>query len=276
MTETFVPIPVWNGATGNWKPGRIYYNGPRFGQSAELTGVVVHWADGTQDSTDRTFQNPNRVASAHASFEEDNLHVYVESKNTAFHSGNGVLNCETIGGEFSAEPGRDATDATYETGCQYFVREIHRNGKKVSQMRFYRHGEIIPTACCGTVDVNRVRNRCLEIENAGAILPNLIFPISAPIKIPVIEEFMPFMTDLSPSQEYREEVKRMQKYLEIKGHFFTDQGNNDGYYGAVTQRAVHDFQGAHGILNTTQYGWWYPLTRAAANRDLSIPQTTNT
>lgn len=81
--------------------------------------------------------------------------------------------------------------------------------------------------------------------------------------------FTPFETNLKPSQEYSDEVKRMQSFLTVLG-FFKDSGPQDGYYGPKTQAAVHAFQGAHGILNTTQYGWWYPITRGRANEQLTI------
>lgn len=91
---------------------------------------------------------------------------------------------------------------------------------------------------------------------------------SATVTVPV-NAYDPFVTDLSPSQSYSPEVARMQHFLTDKG-FFQDAGPQDGYYGPKTQSAVHGFQQANGIVRTTQYGWWYPMTRAAANRQLTI------
>lgn len=101
---------------------------------------------------------------------------------------------------------------------------------------------------------------------------------SAPVRIVVTAEgqdvpaadppFRPFLTDLSPSQSYSDEVKRMQEFL-IWKRFMQDQGNNDGYYGPLTQQAVHAFQQANGITATSRFGWWYPVTRQKANQQLS-------
>lgn len=271
-SDIFVPIPAWSGVNGNWKPGRIYYNGPKIGKKADVTTAVVHWADGLQASTVKTFQDPNRIASAHASVEDGNLRRFVSPLDTAFNCGNGVINCESIAVEFSAQPGRDATDATYESGCQYYVEAFHSLGRRITDITFRAHRDIKPTLCCGTVDVKHIWQRCLEIESTPSIITT-----AATVHVPItsIQQFAPFLTDLSPSNLYSDEVKRMQKYLELKGHYFTDQGNNDGYYGPITQRAVHDFQGDHGILSTTRYGWWYEGTRAIANADLTYPLTTN-
>ena len=99
--------------------------------------------------------------------------------------------------------------------------------------------------------------------------------------------FDPFLTNLSPSQTYSNEVKRMQSFLTAKG-FFQDAGPQDGFYGPKTQSAVDAYQLSRGvkhevgkdsndnvIFNTTDFGYWYDMTRAAANRELSIPTTTN-
>lgn len=86
---------------------------------------------------------------------------------------------------------------------------------------------------------------------------------------PSYQVFSPFYEDLEPSQVYSDEVKRVQSFLSAHG-FFTDAGTQDGYYGPKTQDAVHAFQQANGIKVTSEYGWWYPLTRSKANQQLTI------
>lgn len=82
---------------------------------------------------------------------------------------------------------------------------------------------------------------------------------------PAVPQFAPFLEDLSPSQIYRDEVKRVQEFLIWQG-FMVDQGQNDGYYGPITQAAVNGFQKAHGIEALPNYfGWWYPMSRDQAN-----------
>jgi len=116
-----------------------------------------------------------------------------------------------------------------------------------------------------------------QYRTTGTVMRAVIFvrpeavPASATVSVPV-NSYMPFTEDLSPSQTYRPEVARMQRFLTDKG-LFKDAGPQDGYYGPRTQQAVHDFQQANGITKATQFGWWYPMTRAAANRQLSIDHT---
>lgn len=99
--------------------------------------------------------------------------------------------------------------------------------------------------------------------------PPSISLTSAPVSIAVVSTFSPFLSDLSPSQEYNAEVARMQRYLTNKGKF-VDAGPQDGWYGSKTAKAIHDFQVSNGLTQTTEYGWWYPLTRSFANQDLLI------
>ena len=98
--------------------------------------------------------------------------------------------------------------------------------------------------------------------------PNLNPVQFIPVNTPVSQHFDSFLVDMSPNQTYSDDVVRMQKFLTVKG-WFQDAGPQDGWYGPKTATAVHNFQVFHGITNTTQFGWWYPLTRAAANADLS-------
>jgi peptidoglycan hydrolase-like protein with peptidoglycan-binding domain len=79
---------------------------------------------------------------------------------------------------------------------------------------------------------------------------------------------MPFVRDLKPSQERSDEVARMQKFLSKKG-YLSIASDEYGYYGKKTQAAIDKFQKANGIPKASQYGWWYPKTREAANKQLT-------
>lgn len=82
--------------------------------------------------------------------------------------------------------------------------------------------------------------------------------------------FGPFETNLEPSQSFNEEVGRVQDYLVAK-KFMENPGEQRGYYGPKTQKAVDAFQKAHGIQASAKYfGYWYDKTRAAANNELTI------
>ena len=263
MTISFIHnIPKWNGATGNWNNGRIYYRyGPKFGKQASINTFVIHWMDGNLASTDQTFLNPERLASAHFGVEDTTIHQYVAINDTAYHSGNGDVNCESIGIEHSAEPGRDASDATYETSAQLCVQLAHQLGKRVQDFRFIAHHDVYNTQCCGTILVERIHHRALEIENVG-VLADVPAPPTVPFAIP-------FNENVQPSQTYSDEVKRIQDFLIGQG-LMHDQGQNDGFYGPITQTAVNAFQRAHGLQSDPNYfGWWWTKTRAVANQLLT-------
>lgn len=233
----------------------------RRGNAADT--FVIHWIDGYQKIADRRFADPSSQVSAHFSVEDGNVHQYVRLQDTAWHAGSFGMNLRSVGIEHSAQPGRDASDATYEESAQLVVQVAKSLGKPVTAFRFVRHGDIVPTQCCGTVDVQRIYRRALEI---AAGVGQATYGLASSVL--VLAAFDPFLTNLSPSQAFNEEVKRMQRYLTAKG-FFQDQGSQDGYYGPKTQAAVHDFQEKHGIVpSPAYYGWWYDKTRAAANSDL--------
>lgn len=147
------------------KTGKGNYNPGRGGASADE--IVIHWMDGTLGDADKVFANRDTVHSAHFGVEDENVHQYVRLSDTAFHAGIYAVNQRSIGIEYSAQPGRDASDTTYETSSQLIVQIARQVGKPVSSFQFRRHGEIVSTQCCGTVDVNRISSRALEIETAA-------------------------------------------------------------------------------------------------------------
>jgi len=256
-------VPKWNGSLGNWNDGRTYYrSGPKFGQKASVNTFVIHWMDGNLASTDLTFLNPERLASAHFGVEDTAIHQYVAINDTAYHSGNGDVNCESIGIEHSAQPGRDASEATYETSAQLCVQLAHQFGKRVSDFRFIAHHDVYNTQCCGTISVDRIRARALALDTI--VLANVPAPVQ--YERPFV---LPFTVNIQPSQTYSDEVKRVQGFLVGQG-FMYDQGQNDGYYGPITQTAVNAFQRAHGLESDPNYfGWWWTKTRAVANQLLT-------
>jgi len=262
MQITTIPIPAYNDVTGrgNYRSGR---------EGNAVNTIVYHWIDGTQQVADLIFTDPTRVVSAHFSVEDDSVHQYVRIQDTAFHAGKYSMNLRSIGIEHSAQPGRDASDATYETSAQLVVQIARSLGKKVSDLNHIPHSAVVATACPGSLDIDRIVTRARALEGGDIILS------SAPITpVPQGYTFAPFETNLSPSQDYSDEVKRMQQFLVAKG-FMDDQGQNDGYYGPITSHAVNGYQLSRGVISpahpASQFGWWYPLTRAQANKELYVP-----
>lgn len=112
--------------------------------------------------------------------------------------------------------------------------------------------------------------RACGVRNLQLLYTASIDP--APESVPDPEPttaFQPFLENLAPSQSFREEAGRVQDYLIARG-FQEPVGAQRGFYGPKTQAAVDAFQKAHDIQASKNYfGYWYDLTRAAANNNLT-------
>jgi len=178
MNLTTIPIPAWNGTTGNYSPGRIYYNaGPKNGKTATVDKIVYHWIDGRLSTADDTFRNPYSVHSAHFAVENNTVHQYVKLSDTAYNAGVATVNAESVAIEHSAQPGRDASDATYESSAQIVYKTAQALGKRVDDFQHIPHNKVIATACPGTIDIARIVNRAREIERQA----------SPAVSVPVIQ-----------------------------------------------------------------------------------------
>ena len=141
----------------------VQKNSPNFTNGRENKGIqefIIHWMAGNLASTDATFQNRARNTSAHYGIEDDKVHQYVDLNNTAYHAGNWNVNQTSIGIEHSAQPGRNASEATYESSAQ-LIASIIKGGRVGKSYR--KHSAIVATQCPGTIDVTRIANRVNEI-----------------------------------------------------------------------------------------------------------------
>lgn len=142
-------------------------------QGKSIDGFIIHWIVGNLASADATFANRARNTSAHYGVEDDNVHQYVDDANTAYHAGDWNVNLTTIGIEHSAQPGRAASDKTYESSAQLIAQKI-REGKGKNYLR--SHSVIVATQCSGTVDPVRIANRVNEILDSNVAKPVVIQP----------------------------------------------------------------------------------------------------
>lgn len=143
-----------------------------------ISEFIIHWMVGNMASTDATFQNRARNTSAHFGVEDDNVHQYVKVTDTAYHAGNWGVNQTSIGIEHSAGPGRNASDATYESSAQLIAKCIRENG---APRAYRKHSAIVATQCPGTIDVARISNRVNEILGGAATVPSVPTPPPAPV-----------------------------------------------------------------------------------------------
>ena len=132
-------------------------------QGQKVTGVVVHWMAGNLASTDAVFQNTTRNTSAHYGIEDTTVHQYVRDEDTAYHSGNWTVNTQTIGIEHSAQPGRDASQATLETSAQLIADLSVKHGFVISTATVRPHSAIKATQCPGTINVAWLIQRASEL-----------------------------------------------------------------------------------------------------------------
>lgn len=127
--------------------------------------IVVHWMDTTLQGADNVFtgKTKRQNVSAHFGVENDQVHQYVKISDTAWHAGNWLVNLRSVGIEHSAEPGRDASDATYESSAELIVDICKKLELVPSRALLHKHSEFSPTSCPGTIDLDRLAARTMEL-----------------------------------------------------------------------------------------------------------------
>lgn len=120
---------------------------------------VLHWMDGTLASTDKTFQNPSRKASAHFGIGADGTeHQYVQIADTAYGAGDWFVNLKSINIEHEGAPGIAITEACYEASADLIVTLCNAYNIVPSHDTMKGHKEVSdkPTACPGTLDIDHL------------------------------------------------------------------------------------------------------------------------
>ena len=182
--------------------GSPYFDSKR----TQIDRIVIHWfgsKGSSLKSTDSFFQYSG-TSSTYA-VEEDQIHQYVKEENVPYANGNYPMNQRSITIEFSADVARNATDKTYETGAQLIADISKRRNIPLNRTSIMKHSEVVATQCCGTVDVDRLIKRAIEIN-------------STPMN--------PLPTEL---QKYRIDWKEIavNKGLDVNSAMFVDYRNID-------------------------------------------------
>lgn len=121
--------------------------------------VIVHWMVGTLASTDATFQNPTRLASAHYGIEDDEIHQYVQEQDTAWHASNLTINRESIGIEHSGGnllpdgTRRKPSELTHQTSGKLIGEICRRYNIPIDNEHILPHNKYSNTQCPGTLDI---------------------------------------------------------------------------------------------------------------------------
>lgn len=114
------------------------------GRSQPVTEILIHWMVSYIEGCDAQFANPATQVSAHVGIQDDRRHRYVYDENTAWAARQ--ANPWTLNVEFSAAPGRDATQATYNNGIDLLTGWCRKFGID-PQAGINYHKKYVATAC---------------------------------------------------------------------------------------------------------------------------------
>lgn len=260
----------WIGSP-NFTPGRLFQK-PRF--------LVLHWINGDLAVADSAFSRRTRMASAHYGVQDGTVHQYVNLRDAAWHCGVFTANLQSVGIEHAGSPTYPISDATYSSSAKliaYVWKECPTIPVQRESLR--PHKAFKATQCPGTLDLDRLYSMAKAEYDGTASAQGIDQPVTpgtpatqVSVELPGSYSspgFIPFLQDLEPSQAKRDEVARVQRFLVLKGFLAaTDVDPYWGCYGKATQGAVDRFQKANGIPTASKYGYWYPKTREAANKQL--------
>lgn len=126
------------------------------GRESPVRRIVLHWMATNLAGCDATFTGGQREASAHYGIEGSTVHQYVREQDTAWHAGNRAINHESIGIEHSAQPGRDASEATIATSVALCTELCRRYNLTADAIGY--HSQFYATQCPGTLPVARIRD----------------------------------------------------------------------------------------------------------------------
>lgn len=189
----------------NKKPISVNFTQGRGGDS--IKKIVLHTTVG-YGSPFNWFNNPSAQSSAHYWVGiNGNVEQYVEDSDTAWHSGDGYINLQSIGIEHDDRGvpyDSIRTDALYESSAQLVADICKRynvpcqlvDGQDKWTWGINRHKEFAATECPAGLDVDRIIKRANEILN----------PIPEPDPEP----------DLDPNEldKLKEKVSILEKQIE--------------------------------------------------------------
>jgi hypothetical protein len=155
---TSLPVTEKNVGQGNWDESRT-----------TIDRIIIHTMVGTAASAASRFYNPASKVSAHYGILLDgSLWHWVDEDNTAYHSGNYVMNQRSIGIEHEDNGDYNGvrTDALYATSAK-LVKDICNFYKiPIDRDHILKHSQIIATGCPDALDIERIVR-----EASGAVNP---------------------------------------------------------------------------------------------------------
>lgn len=118
--------------------------------------IVIHWF-GVNDlqSAINHFLKPNST-SAHYLISKKRIVQMVDESEVAWHAGLFSMNQRSIGIEHDATVDHDAHEDTYKTSAKLIADISKRYSIPLDRTHIIKHSEVVPTQCCGTVDVDKL------------------------------------------------------------------------------------------------------------------------
>lgn len=117
--------------------------------------------------------NGSAQTSAHYEVADGEIIGIVGEGTTAWHAGNGPMNARSIGIENvnnSLAPNWTISNDTFESLCRLVADIAKRYGFPIDRTHVIPHKDVVPTACPGGIDVNKVIARANQIagnNNSG-------------------------------------------------------------------------------------------------------------
>lgn len=127
-------------------------------------GFVLHWIVGELSFADSQFANPNSRVSAHYGIGSNGLiHQYLDPNLVAWHAGNSTANANYIGIEHAGgqlingvrkKPTLECHNSSVELITS--LCRIYKISKLEYKKNIFKHSDIVPTQCCGSLDVQYI------------------------------------------------------------------------------------------------------------------------
>jgi N-acetyl-anhydromuramyl-L-alanine amidase AmpD len=139
----------------------------------QKVGFVLHWIVGEIETAYATFRNPLRRASAHFGIGSNGqIDQYVPIEQVAYHAGNWEANkkyigIEHAGGQLINGVRKKPTHECHLASIQLIIKLCRDLGiaKLERGKNIFKHSEIVPTQCCGSLDIDYIANEVNKILN---------------------------------------------------------------------------------------------------------------
>jgi len=137
----------------------VFKGSPNFNKRTKpVKKIVIHWfGSGTLESANSRFQKPSSQVSAHYGISKGRVWQWVKESDVAWHSGNSVVNGESIGIEHDALlNGQNLSEQDYQLSGQLIAEIAKRHNIPLSRSTVIGHKEVKPTQCPGTVNIDKI------------------------------------------------------------------------------------------------------------------------